>query len=662
MTALRRTLDDLSLNAKVTLTLVAAFAAILAVFLVLLVPFLREQKGRLLEKDKRLLSTLRTTYERDFIYDLLSENEESLAVHLADLAAQPGLLWARLEAEGADLAATAERRAIRELLGEEARPFEDEPGLALLVRSDGRAELVGSGGRSLLRGRAVAREALPGWRARAAEPSFEDVRWNGRAALYYATELTAAGESFGRLHLFYSLADVERGQTLTRNVFYAVVGSSFVLLLLLLNVLISRIVIDPVRNVQQAMSRAATGDLEGRLPVRSRDELGAMGEAFNRMVSELSASKREVEEHSRTLEAKVAARTRDLRESEASLLDLKNRLATVLANVGTGVIALDEDGRIETFNERVAEILAVKAEDAQGRRLDEVLTGDTRKILDCVDTVRRRATVRGEAQLVCHLPRGRRTLSIMASALPGDGLRGGTVVVCEDLTEILATQRLGAWKEAVERVIHEIKNPLTPVALAAETLKSAHGQDRSRFDELFPSAIDMVLSSVRDLRALIAEFGRFSRLPEVQLERCGLNELVRSALAPYVNGGPVGTPVRLELEEELPMVEADPDQLRRVLLNVLHNALEAMEGRSGELKVTTSRDGREVVITVADQGPGVEDVERIFEPYYTTKVKGTGLGLAIARQIVEEHHGRMAVESRLGEGTSVHIRLPVPEA
>jgi PAS domain S-box-containing protein len=488
------------------------------------------------------------------------------------------------------------------------------------------------------------------------------VRWNGRAALYYATELTAAGESFGRLHLFYSLADVERGQTLTRNVFYAVVGSSFVLLLLLLNVLISRIVIDPVRNVQQAMSRAATGDLEGRLPVRSRDELGAMGEAFNRMVSELSASKREVEEHSRTLEAKVAARTRDLRESEASLLDLKNRLATVLANVGTGVIALDEDGRIETFNERVAEILAVKAEDAQGRRLDEVLTGDTRKILDCVDTVRRRATVRGEAQLVCHLPRGRRTLSIMASALPGDGLRGGTVVVCEDLTEILATQRLGAWKEAVERVIHEIKNPLTPVALAAETLKSAHGQDRSRFDELFPSAIDMVLSSVRDLRALIAEFGRFSRLPEVQLERCGLNELVRSALAPYVNGGPVGTPVRLELEEELPMVEADPDQLRRVLLNVLHNALEAMEGRSGELKVTTSRDGREVVITVADQGPGVEDVERIFEPYYTTKVKGTGLGLAIARQIVEEHHGRMAVESRLGEGTSVHIRLPVPEA
>ncbi len=334
------------------------------------------------------------------------------------------------------------------------------------------------------------------------------------------------------------------------------------------------------------------------------------------------------------------------------------RLATVIANVGTGVISLDEDGRIETFNDRAAEILAV-TEGVQGRRLDEVLKGDARRLLDCVEAVRKRATPRGEAQLVCQLPQGRRTLSVVASALPGDDRRGGTVVVCEDLTEILATQRLGAWKEAVERVIHEIKNPLTPVALAAETLQSAHGQDRARFDALFPSAIEMVLSSVRDLKALIAEFSRFSRLPEVRLEPCRLNELVSSSLAPYVNGGLAGTPVRLELAPEELQTEADPDQLRRVLLNVVNNALEAMEGRSGELRVTTSREGGEVVVSVADAGPGVEDVERIFEPYFTTKVKGTGLGLAIARQIVEEHHGRISVESRLGEGTTVRIRLPL---
>ena len=660
MPAWRRLFRDLSLNAKVTWTLVVAFASIVAVFLVLLFPFLREHRARLLEKDKRLLSTLRETYQRDFIYDLLSENEESLAAHLADLAGQPGLLWARLEAEGADLAATGDQRVIRELLGKDAEPFDDESGLVLLVRPDGRAHLVGSGGRMLLGGRSVARDALPAWPGGARGSTLEDMRWSGRAALYYATQLDAAGEPFGRLHLLYSLADVERAQTLTRNVFYGVVGSSFVLLLLLLNLLISRIVIQPVRGVQRAMSQAATGDLETRLPVHARDELGAMGEAFNRMVVELSASKKAVEDYSRTLEAKVDERTRALRDSEAGLLDLKNRLSTVIANVGTGVIALDDEGRIETFNERAAQILAV-AEQVQGRRLEEVLKGDARRIVECVDGVRRRDLLRDEAQLVCQLPQGRRTLSIVASALPGDGRRGGTVVVCDDLTEILATQRLGAWKEAVERVIHEIKNPLTPVALAAEALQSAHAQDRARFDTLFPSAIGMVLASVRDLKALIAEFGRFSRLPEVRLERCQLNELVRSAVSPYVSGGTVGPPVRLGLAEDLPEVEADPDQLRRVLLNVVNNALEAMEGRSGELSVTTSREGREAVITVRDAGPGVEDVERIFEPYYTTKVKGTGLGLAIARQIVEEHHGRISVKSQLGVGTTVRIHLPAGE-
>jgi two-component system nitrogen regulation sensor histidine kinase NtrY len=259
---------------------------------------------------------------------------------------------------------------------------------------------------------------------------------------------------------------------------------------------------------------------------------------------------------------------------------------------------------------------------------------------------------------VCQLPEGRRTLAVVVSALPGQGRALGTVVVCEDLTQVLATQRLEAWKEAVERVIHELKNPLTPVGLAAETLKTAHARDRARFDELFPSAIEMVLSSVRDLKELIAEFGRFSRLPEVKPERRDPNDLVRAALAGYAHGGPGRPAVVLELGEGLGEVEADPDQIKRVFLNVANNAFEAMDGRGGQITVRTRREGAEVVIEVADEGPGLEDLERIFEPYYTTKVKGTGLGLAIARQIVEEHHGRITVASRLGEGTTVSIHLP----
>jgi PAS domain S-box-containing protein len=652
---LRQAFRDLSLKAKVTLTLTAVFATIVATFLGFLVPFLREQRASLLEKDKRLLSTLRDNYERGLIYDLLSENEESLAVRLGDLAGQRGVLWVRTAAEGVDLAATADRDTIRELLGPDAARFDAEPTVVLLVRRDGWADLVSTGGRPLLARRAVTPGALPAWRDGPQEPPFAEVRAGGRPALYFVAPLAAASQAFGRLHLLYSLADLERSQDLTRTLFYALAGTSFVMLLMLLNVLISAIVLTPVRNLQRAMSRAATGDLEVRLPVHSRDELAAMSDAFNRMVADLAASKREIEDYSRNLEAMVAARTRALRESE-------DRLATVIASVGTGVISLDEEGRIATFNERAAEILATPRE-VKGRRLEEVLEGDTRRIVELAEAVRRRARPRGAEQFVCQLPAGRRTLSVVATALPGDGPTVGTVVMCEDLTQILATQRLGAWKEAVERVIHEIKNPLTPVGLAAETLKTAHAQDRARFEELFPSAIDMVLSAVRSLKGLITEFSRFSRLPQITLERCQPNDLVRSALALYAQGvAPDGLVVRLDLAADLPAVDADPEQLKRVLLNVVNNALEAMEAGQGEVVVSTRAGGPEVEIAVMDRGPGVEDVERIFEPYYTTKVKGTGLGLAIARQIVEEHRGRITVESRLGAGTTVRIHLPAAKS
>ena len=176
---------------------------------------------------------------------------------------------------------------------------------------------------------------------------------------------------------------------------------------------------------------------------------------------------------------------------------------------------------------------------------------------------------------------------------------------------------------------------------------------------MFPSAIDMVLSSVRDLKELIAEFSRFSRLPEVHLETCRPNDLVRrpSPDTPTAHR-PADPRSAWTSAEPLPEIEADPDQLKRVLLNVVNNAFEAMEGRAGEIRVATRVRAGRGGDRGGDQGPGVEDVDRIFEPYYTTKVKGTGLGLAIARQIVEEHHGRIAVESAVGRGTTVTIRLP----
>jgi len=658
---LARALRDLSLRGKVTLTLAVVFTGSVLVLLLALIPILRDQRHRLVEQDRRLLTTLRRNTERLFIHDLLSENRESLAVHLGALAGEEGVVWARIEAEGLDLGATADPAAIRRLLGEAADPFWDEPVLVLIVDREGRAELVGSGGRTLLPDQRVQRETARAAPEGAAESDqFRETTWGEQRVLALVAPLSTPGQSFGRLHLLYSLAPLQRSEALTRSLFYGGVTLTFALVLLLLNPLLSRIVLTPVRRVHDAMSRAATGDLQVRLPVHSRDEVGSMAESFNRMVEELEASRREIEGYSRNLEGMVEARTAQLRESEASLLTLKNHLSTVIANAGTGVFSLDATGRVEAFSGRASEILGLPPEDVHGRTLEEALAGQgTARLAEVVAEVRDGRARRREAQVMCQLPQGRCTLSVVASALLGEGDRPiGTVVVCEDLTQVLATQRLEAWQEAVERVIHEIKNPLTPVGLAADTLKTAWQRDRSRFGELFPSAIEMIQSAVRDLKALIGEFSRFSRLPRMRPQRSDPNALVVDALSPYSQGAPKGVEVSVDLAPDAPEVEADEDQIKRVLLNVINNALDAMAETGGQLRLRTRAEDGGVVIVVEDDGPGLEDVERIFEPHYTTKVKGTGLGLAIARQIVAEHGGRIHARSTPGRGTSVRILLP----
>jgi len=675
VTRLLQALRDVSLRRKVISTLAGVFLLSAAALLLLLGPFLGEQRRRFIDQDERLLKTLRRAHEREFIYDYLFRNRDSLALHLHQLAREEGILWVRYEASESipgptpdpsglrflDLGITADPRSIRRLVGEDADEYLGRRGVALLVDHDGEADLVGPDDRPLLAGRQVQVEQMrlqvppppPG------EDRFREATFGQQRVLELVSTLAAADQPYGRLHLLMSLAPLEKGEAATRRLVYGGVTLSFVLVLLLLNLLLSRMVLAPVRRVHDAMARAATGDLSARLPVLSGDEVGSIALAFNRMVAELEASRRQIEGYSRNLEAMVDSRTAELRASQATLLALKNHLSTVIANVGTGVFSLDEQGRIETFNERAGQILALPPDEARGRTPEEALGASSAQLVDFVAPVRSGREGRRETQMVCDLPQGRRTLSVVASALVGEaGQSTGTVVVVDDLTQLIASQRLEAWKEAVERVIHEIKNPLTPVGLAAETLKNAWGRDRARFADLFPSAIDMILASVGDLKELIGEFSRFSRLPAMRAARLDPNALVVEALSPYTQAKAENLEVRLDLARDAPAVEVDADQIKRVLLNVINNALEAMGQRGGELRLRTSAEDGGVAIRIEDDGPGVEDVERIFEPHYTTKVKGTGLGLAIARQIVEEHGGRIHAESTPGRGTCVRIFLP----
>jgi PAS domain S-box-containing protein len=642
----------LGLRGRVALTLAAGFAVVTAVFLLVLVPLQRDQRARLLEQDVRLLDTIQDKHQRDLVHDLLSESPEALAIDVADLVRQPRILWARVEAPGMSLSATADRAVMEAVLGAEALAGPLPPDAVLLLRDDGRADLRDASGRPLLERRSVG--TAPGPLPVEAGGGPEVLDWNGRPVLRHRSEIKAADTVFGRLELLASLSELQRSEQLTRRVVLGIVVASFVVLVLALDLLLSRIVLQPVQEVARAMGAASAGNLSARLQVRSHDEIGAMASSFNAMVEDLESSKREVEGYSRNLESMVEARTRELSASESRSGELWQRLEVVLANVATGILALDADGRLTSLNDRAAEVLGLAVDEVRGRPLPEVL-GAEHPLVHEVHAVSP-GMGRRTGHLTMRGPGGVRRLSTVVSALPEGA---GVVVALEDLTQLIATQRLEAWKEAVERVIHEIKNPLTPVGLSAQALRTAWQEDRVRFDAMFPAACDLILRSVQDLRSLIAEFTRFSRLPRPVMGRHDLNGLVSEVVAPYAASPPEGVRVETELAEALPPAEIDREQVRRVLLNVVNNGLEAMDGRPGTLLVRTFREGRSHLgVEVCDEGCGIEDVDRIFEPYYTTKAKGTGLGLVISRQVVEEHGGRIEVRSRPGEGTRLRLLLP----
>ncbi len=220
-------------------------------------------------------------------------------------------------------------------------------------------------------------------------------------------------------------------------------------------------------------------------------------------------------------------------------------------------------------------------------------------------------------------------------------------------------ERVAAWREVARRLAHEIKNPLTPIAMSIENLRDAHAARSPALDELFEASSRTILEEVARLKRIVDEFSRFARLPRPELQRLDVNELVASVLTLY-GATPAGLSLRRELAAELPAVSADRDQLTQVLLNLVQNAEQALAGRGGAVTVRTRADGGAVLLEVADDGPGVppEHRERIFEPYFTTKEAGTGLGLAIARRIAEEHGGALELECPSAGGAIFRLRLP----
>jgi two-component system nitrogen regulation sensor histidine kinase NtrY len=264
-----------------------------------------------------------------------------------------------------------------------------------------------------------------------------------------------------------------------------------------------------------------------------------------------------------------------------------------------------------------------------------------------------------------HLRREGHSVTLLASATALKGPEDaylGMVLVFDDLTELLKAQRLAAWREVAQRIAHEIKNPLTPIQLSAQRLRRRLSTDRSPEEKrLLEEATDTIVQEVEGLKQLVDEFSRFARMPSLQPRATDLGRLLEGVVVLYRESH-AALDIKVSFSPDMPQVDVDPDQIKRAVLNLVDNAVEAVGG-AGQVTLETiwMPESRRARITVADDGPGIQadDKERLFLPYFSTKSNGTGLGLSIVHQIITDHGGTIWVEDVAPQGTRFVVELPV---
>jgi two-component system nitrogen regulation sensor histidine kinase NtrY len=437
---------------------------------------------------------------------------------------------------------------------------------------------------------------------------------------------------------------------------------------------LARGIATPIKALAEASDEIARGNLEHRVVTFAEDELAMLAHSFNQMTAQLQENRQHIERGAQ-----------ELREKNLALEDRRNYIETVLESLSTGVISLDENDRVTTINASAARMLGLDAHTNGHLRLHQLIVPEDRAGLErLLRRARRTGHAAEQTQLVAPTPtnNGPIPVALTATALRNSPNQGrGVVLVIEDLSELLAAQRAAAWSEVARRMAHEIKNPLTPIQLSAERIArnySAHvkngegdeanGLDAEPRDTLHVTAViaectETINREVAGLKAMVDEFSRFARLPAARLEPADLNEVIRQTVKLYQDRLD-GVSMNLDLHEPLPPAMLDSEQMRRVFVNLIDNALNALEGLSGERIITikTSHNAeRSLLITeVSDTGQGIQasDFKRLFQPYFSRRNSGTGLGLAIVQRIILEHRSKIRAETNYPRGAKFVIEVP----
>jgi two-component system nitrogen regulation sensor histidine kinase NtrY len=423
---------------------------------------------------------------------------------------------------------------------------------------------------------------------------------------------------------------------------------------------LSKLVNRPVAAIAAGTEAISKGQLDYRVDIRATDELAELVQSFNSMAEQLESSRHQIE-----------ASSRELGHANEALEGRRRYIETVLESIPTGVVSIDGARRVTLANAAFSRMFHPDRSEYSSPAalanlpLRDLLPAD---VLDDLEPLLRRADRMGltAANMEIALPHVKLNVAVTVAALEYPAARLGYVLVFEDLSDLLRAQKQAAWREVARRVAHEIKNPLTPIALSAERIHRhlARGSTPDAGSvEVIRNCADTINTAVQTVRNLVDEFSVLARFPASRPQPASLNSLVESALSLF-GERLEGIRVHVRLAHDLPAVMADPEAIKRAVANLIDNAAEAMQDSMlKEITISTalvaSRDAVELVISDTGHGVSRDVKERLFLPYFSTKQRGTGLGLAIVSRIVEDHNGSIRVEENKPVGSRFVIELPV---
>ena len=420
-------------------------------------------------------------------------------------------------------------------------------------------------------------------------------------------------------------AEVQRTSTLILGLLALLFASTVTL-----GVFLAGKIFNPIEALRGGTRKIIEGELEFRLDAQAPDEIGELVESFNAM-------------------------TAALREARRDLLERQRNLAAVLDNIATGVMATDREGKVITLNPAGEKLLGLSGASVVGRRPEEVFG-------EGLEPMRALFSGSGEdvREVELNLFSGEkaRTVKAVVASLVEGGERLGTVLVFDDLTELIRSKKLAAWVEMARQIAHEVKNPLTPIKLSAQLMKKAYESGSGDFAPIFKSGVETVIQQTEILRRIASEFSNFGKTVQLNPEVIALEEFLAGVVSAY--RGAERFDVKLSCESGV-KARADKEALRKIIVNLMENAIEASP-EGGEIRVTCAADGDRARIIVVDSGKGLppEMQERLFEPYFSTKTNGIGLGLAISQSLARAMDGEIRLRNRDGRrGVEATVVLPL---